>query len=219
MSNADKDYHMITDFLLRDFWSISDACLIFAGAVRKDSAIYQIETGERVTASEKRKTNQEKIRLEEQWKNSDHDWSNTAVFKYSMDSKPMARRCRVSYLVKWALRQRVSLPWLDWAIEEGHLDNTIRSPDMGTNEPPKEPLEGFQNSKELDNRLRLVGVLKEMLLDAKLATDVPFKDQNQLTDYIYNSYGEDLPNKGLSKASLQQAFAAANKIRKKDTDI
>lgn len=69
--------------------------------------------------------------------------------------------------------------------------------------------------RELESRLRLIGVLSEMLQDQTLdATNT--KSADAIASYIADTYGIDMPQKGLGKGTVVKALSAAKKRLNED---
>ena len=75
--------------------------------------------------------------------------------------------------------------------------------------------ESLVGQRELESRLRLIGVLSEMLQDQTLdATNT--KSADAIASYIADTYGIDMPQKGLGKGTVVKALSAAKKRLNED---
>lgn len=68
---------------------------------------------------------------------------------------------------------------------------------------------------ELANRLRLIGTLSNMLQDDTIDPKYK-KNADTIATYIANTYGIDMPHKGLAKDTVVKALGAAKKRLKED---
>ena len=219
---------VLEQLLLRDWWDSELACRIFTGFVQKDiygdyvadsgiPCIFDLNMGKEhwVTDSadaelgfnssgiyEKKNPEWEKYLM--RWKYSTHDRSSSNLRNEDEWNK--------EYCVRWALRKRINIPWLEWAIGEGYLPANI----SGDVDIPRVDLKGKDEESgqiKTDNLLRLMSILVEMMVDPNKKST--FTNQAAVKEYIaeqYEPYEEG--NKGLSKDSLSRTFAAMNKVRK-----
>ena len=75
--------------------------------------------------------------------------------------------------------------------------------------------ESLVGQRELESRLRLLGVLSEMLQSQTLdATNT--KSADAIASYIADTYGIDMPQKGLGKGTVVKALSAAKKRLNED---
>ena len=125
---------------------------------------------------------------------------------------------KLAYCVRWAKKKRIHIAWLDWAIAEEYLEAEDSQNDNTANEHKQ------IGEKKEENLVRLIGILRNMLKDEKVVSDLKrnpefFKKSGDLTSYISGLYGEDRGNKGLSSTVLNEIWSDANKILVKDGEI
>ena len=82
-------------------------------------------------------------------------------------------------------------------------------------EEPKAPMTKTPSDDELNNRLRLIGALADMLKDANVPKEST-KTATAIAAYIGETYGIDLPNKGLAQDSVEKVLTLAKKRLKDD---
>ena len=75
---------------------------------------------------------------------------------------------------------------------------------------PNAIAESAIGQRELESRLRLIGVLSEMLQDQTLDA-VNTKSADAIASYVADTYGIDMPQKGLGKGTVVKALSAAKK--------
>jgi hypothetical protein len=129
---------------------------------------------------------------------SDGHKANLNTMKYTV---------RPCYAIDWAASKRIQPAWLDEARKEGF------PVDMPQSEPMKEKRKAGDD--ELASRLRLIGVLANMLQDEKIAHEDK-QNADAIATYIANNYGIDMPRKGLAKGTVVKALGAAKKRLKED---
>jgi len=115
------------DLLEQDLWTVQEALFVCKGYFKTNDVYFSIATGERF---EHRET-AAKEAIENIELSIDHDtivrfWINTAHDtderkESSGDGSYMEEKWTKTYLIGWALRHRVELPWLNDAIKEGYV--------------------------------------------------------------------------------------------------
>lgn len=75
---------------------------------------------------------------------------------------------------------------------------------------PNAIAESAIGQRELESRLRLIGVLSEMLQDQTLDS-AKTKSADAIASYVADTYGIDVPQKGLGKGTVVKALSAAKK--------
>ena len=75
---------------------------------------------------------------------------------------------------------------------------------------PNAIAESAIGQRELESRLRLIGVLSEMLQDQTLDA-ANTKSADAIASYVADTYGIDMPQKGLGKDTVVKALSAAKK--------
>lgn len=75
---------------------------------------------------------------------------------------------------------------------------------------PSAIAESAIGQRELESRLRLIGVLSEMLQDQTLDA-ANTKSADAIASYVADTYGIDMPQKGLGKGTVVKALSAAKK--------
>ena len=75
---------------------------------------------------------------------------------------------------------------------------------------PNAIAESAIGQRELESRLRLIGVLSEMLQDQTLDA-ANTKSADAIASYVADTYGIDMPQKGLGKGTVVKDLSAAKK--------
>ena len=75
---------------------------------------------------------------------------------------------------------------------------------------PNAIAESTIGQRELESRLRLIGVLSEMLQDQTLDA-ANTKSADAIASYVADTYGIDMPQKGLGKGTVVKALSAAKR--------
>ena len=75
---------------------------------------------------------------------------------------------------------------------------------------PNAIAESAIGQRELESRLRLIGVLSEMLQDQTLDA-ANTKSADAIASFVADTYGIDMPQKGLGKGTVVKALSAAKK--------
>jgi hypothetical protein len=139
--------------LLRDWWDSKLACRVFTGYVHRDeegdycaeavgSRLLEIYDGKPHVWTEQADSTEDlwKVYVKE-WRRSIHN-PESLVFK----NEDGGGDCwSVEYCVRWALRKKIYVPWLEWAIEKGYLPA-----EMSETATEKEALVEVEQTKESD---------------------------------------------------------------------
>ena len=211
-------------FLLQDWWSRDEACMIFTGYVWKgDGKLTIIANGEVIADFREGPRgrwdeipNDKYIDICKVWDGTDHP-RDTGIYRVQLPHGAWNKY----YCIHWALTKKpfIVLHWLDWAYEQellnkqDHqrmldiLEKKVLAVDTG-----KEPGED-----ELKNRVRLIAILKDMLLDPKVGKHGVFQNQESVANYIQANFDDKYPNKKLTAKGVQDVFALGNKALK-DTE-
>ena len=209
MTESDKEE--LDDFLLKDSWTISDACLLFAGFFQlNNGSIISLEHENFVTFDDLSPAH----RYEQRWLGTDHNYADGATFQDVNYLNPLEQRAKKTYIIEWAKNKKIVLTWLDYAVEKGFLS-------ISTEDLPETEVSSSQQhttatgDKERENRLRLFSVLMKILLDSEAKKN--FSSQEQLTDYIVEKRTSSYASQsGLSKRVINAVWAEANKLEKSD---
>jgi hypothetical protein len=213
------------DWLLMDRWSVLQSCMILSGYFYKElgnsnSALIRISNGQKV----KPQSNLSGFkRVSGLWAASEHPvWEKSKrdgvpIFKpVSADVNDIGK-VRPCYVINWAAKKSIEIPWLIEAKEMGFK--------VGKPAPNEEPValvarESIGERKE-GNLYSLIGLLKDFLTggEENLLEDQKdgkplFKNQSELINYIDGTYGESNPGKGMKTAELKKVFAKAKQHRK-----
>ena len=216
------------DWLLMGSWHVDTACKILAGffpAIIEAEVIYSVDHRMQSQGVDSGDDSQQisngKAPTDAQWKeynriyvlfeSDQHMWADAGadgklLFPQS-NLNIMESTVRPCYALDWAASKRIQPAWLDEAREEGF------PVDMPQSEPVKEKRKAGDD--ELASRLRLIGVLANMLQDEKIAHEDK-KNADAIATYIANNYGIDMPRKGLAKDTVVKALGAAKKRLKED---
>jgi hypothetical protein len=203
------------------------------------SKAYDLITGQQVAKSKTKDIVERWRSLKEIWESSTHDRSAINLhFDPQADDLLVPR----NYALQWAWQKHKGTDQLfegfreciRYALEQQWItpQDYERVPVvLPAGETPKEPVkekpkeqeptqEELGETKE-ENLLRLIGILKNMLADEDVIKDLKkdpsfFSKQKDLVQYISGLYGEDHPNKGLEKTTVDETFSSANKVLKDD---
>ena len=202
-------------WLLMGSWHVDTACKILAGffppIINETEVIFsddhRIQSQGYDSVDDSQQISNGKAPTGAQWKEynrisalfqSDGHKANLNTMKYTV---------RPCYAIDWAASKRIQPAWLDEARKEGF------PVDMPQSEPMKEKRKAGDD--ELASRLRLIGVLANMLQDEKIAHEDK-QNADAIATYIANNYGIDMPRKGLAKGTVVKALGAAKKRLKED---
>ena len=223
---ADGRWISLKPELLKDWWTPSQACHIYANMIEttKDGMYGKkfIEPKHRGLHPDQTQPMKD---LKDQWLGVWEQCTHEAGEKeyYRQGSKEFYTK---EYCIRWAIKKRIVLPWFDWAIEE-ELIQLLDVVQMYPEAPVAENVTAdasFKSNqmpigdKKEKNLLRLIYVLKDLLQDDKLKKHFPFVNQEALADYIDMNFNAELPNKGLSAKGVQRVLADANKVKQKDIE-
>jgi hypothetical protein len=197
-------------WLLMGSWHVDTACKILAGFLpptiieeevsysvdhRMSSQVYDYEDDSQQISNGKAPTGA-------QWKEYNRI---CALFKsdgHKANLNTMKNTVRPCYAIDWAASKRIQPAWLDEARKEGF------QVDMPQSEPMKEKPE---SSKELKNRMRLIGVLADMLKDENIAHKNK-KNALKIATYIHNTYAPGVGNKGIGKDTVEKILGKAKAL-------
>jgi len=200
------------DWLLMGSWHVDTACKILAGffptiieaGVYSYSAdqLQQISNGKAPTDAQQK----EYRRIYALFKSDQHNWTDAGadgklLFPQS-NLNIMKRTVRPCYAIDWAASKRIQPAWLDEARKEGF------PVDMPQSEPVKEKPE---SPKELTNRMRLIGVLADMLKDENIAHENK-KNADAIATYIADNYAPGVGNKGIGKDTVEKILGKAKAL-------
>jgi hypothetical protein len=104
------------------------------------------------------------------------------------------------------------------------LDQVLGQPRKGKGKASdyadKDGIPYKESENTVKNRLRLIGLMAEMLQDKKLAgKHLPFADQTAIGDYFENNYAGKYKGKGLKANTINKILAKANNVLKKDEEV
>ena len=216
-------------WLLMGSWHVDTACKILAGffppIINETEVIFsddhRIQSQGYDSVDDSQQISNGKAPTDAQWKeynriyvlfeSDQHMWADAGadgklLFPQS-NLNIMESTVRPCYAIDWAASKRIQPAWLDEARKEGF------PVDMPQSEPMKEKRKAGDD--ELASRLRLIGVLANMLQDEKIAHEDK-QNADAIATYIANNYGIDMPRKGLAKGTVVKALGAAKKRLKED---
>ena len=190
--------------LRRDYWDVDEACWLFLGYKHDQGRLYDLFTGEQ-WKRDRRKADvyqslwEERADIEKTWSQSDHDYS----LSRGLDSFDKY------YCLAWAsenslsdnLKQILSIGIKNEWIDQEQLNSGMQG---GTVSRRTEHVQVSDQS--LQNRLRLIGVLLELLRDGNRRSIFP--SDNSLKQYITQYY----QGPGLNERTLDSVFAEAKKL-------
>ena len=205
----------LKDYLLMDWWKVADALAIFSGYVPLEdytspltladcSRTRFIRISDGWTA---RIDYQEFNRIKKLWLASDYDSLDSDDFR-SINSDRLDEDVKKTFALWWAKSKQIESikDWIDEAVE----NKLLSEEEIGKNASHRI----HASERELNNRLMLIGAMREIILRQ---CEVPFEpDKSNYTNealisHIYNIYGCDQVNKGLSRSSLEKIFSQASK--------
>ena len=104
------------------------------------------------------------------------------------------------------------------------LDQVLGQPRKGKGKASdyadKDGIPYKESENTVKNRLRLIGLMAEMLQDKKLAgKHLPFADQTAIGDYFENNYAGKYKGKGLKANTINKILAKANNVLKKGEEV
>ena len=220
----DNSEHLEAIFL-KDNLDKTDAVNLLAGHRIKlnrgygDSSAHNLVTGKKLGKNEAKKIIERWRSLKEIWESSKHGRIDAGGDEFMFPK---------NYVLRWAKHKGTNKLFEGFreCIEYALKQSWITPQDWElVEETPKEPMpeptqEELGETKE-ENLLRLIGILKNMLSDEEVIKDLKkdpsfFSKQKDLVQYISALYGEDHPNKGLEKTTVDEIFSSANKVLKDD---
>lgn len=216
-----EEHELLEKALLRDYWVVEEACLFFLGCVEKKqesrTMLYDLITGNELGKWVPVKGNPYGISssastiggelladykdLLARWRQSKHDHSYEKEHDFIWDK---------NYCLVWAEKNHAGdrfTECLNWGLETGiikedELAKVKAGKSINANLSRNTPVSG----KELENRLRLIGTMLDILTNEDKKQR--FKSQNQLISHIKESYG----GHGLSETVLKETFSQAKKL-------
>ena len=193
-------YELLERMLNRDSWSQDEACWLFLGFAETKNGLYDLISGAKLVEHDSKKAWDDFSDLKHRWNATRFD----SRFAHSLDQHDKY------YCLAWAQNHGVEAPFaelLAWG-EEKKLLHQERL--QGVSSQIKGSLDTSDkvsvSDRELTNRLRLIGVLLEILTDEQKKQH--FTSQNDLIGYITSHFSD----RGLSEATLKRVFAQAKKV-------
>jgi hypothetical protein len=211
----DKRWHLLKDWLLRDLWTKTQACYIYALLIRTEKGdpfdsdhFIEIKTILNEHSNDYQRETREVLAEEylELWNASLHKPGKKMNYTGRFEELYTKEYC-----VNWALKKSISLPWLDWAIETKLI--SLEGEDLQSFTPVVkiDPLDTIGTRKET-NLYRLISIMAELMVDADSRSQ--FSSVSQMISYITEKYKDKEPEQsGLSKKSLDVVLKDARKIR------
>lgn len=202
----------LEEWLLRDWWTPSQACHLYANLIQTtNDGIF----GSSPVLPEHKGMHPEQLKpfrsKKDQhlnvWQASKHDPADGEYYQSGLTEFYTKEYC-----IRWALKKRIEIRWLEWAIEEKFISAEELQHENKINNKTLPPDESYETA---ENRLLLIGLMAEMLRDKKLKPHLPFDNQARLGDYIENNFKEKYPQKGLSASKIKKVLAEANNILKR----
>jgi len=207
----DKKWEVLEPWLMLDFWRPSEACHIFAGLIEiplhdGESKFKEINEEEYSDDIFDRLLRKQEIELA--WNRAIH---NTDIKEEESNDYGGSWLFPPEYCIKWALRKRIEIPWLDWAIKED-LVNLKETPRPTINTPSVAQSEGTLGVKREKNILRLISILTERMVNPDMKSN--FRSVAHLISDITEKHQQsEPPNSGLSKRTLDSLLAASRRVR------
>jgi hypothetical protein len=214
-----------------------------------DSTVHNLVTGNEVVGSKAKDIIERWKSLNKIWESSTHGRSDLAptidTLLYSRDyalqwawkkHKPTSTIWKgFSACLKHGLEQEWITPH-DYVPQEetpeevrareskAKLDQVLGQPREGKGKASdyadKDGIPYKESKNTVENRLRLIGLMAEMLQDKKLADKhLPFADQTAIGDYLENNYADKYKGKGLKADTIKKILGRANNVLKKDKEI
>lgn len=207
MSMQYAEYELLEKALLRDYWREDEACWFFLGCKRDNNRLYYLTTGTEPGRPVREKLWKDFNDLKERWSQTTHD-RNYADGLYLQDKH---------YCLVWAQEYRVGnklQECLDWGLQEGLIKqdrlDAIKE-DIALKETHSN--DKTVSEKELENRLRLIGTMLDILTNAD--GKQKFSSNNQLINHIRERY----QGQGLSETVLKETFSRAKKLMERKPTI
>ena len=206
-----KKWEVLEPWLMLDFWRPSEACHIFAGLIEiplhdGESKFKEINEEEYSDDIFDRLLRKKEIELA--WNRTIH---NADVTEQESHDYGGSWLFPPEYCIKWAVRKRIEIPWLDWAIKED-LINLKETPRSTINTPSVAQSEGTLGVKREKNILRLISILTERMVNPDMKSN--FRSvAHMISDITEKHQPSEPPNSGLSKRTLDSLLAEARKVR------
>ena len=196
-------------------WHVDTPCKILAGffppIINETEVIFsddhRIQSQGHDSVDDSQQISNGKAPTGAQWKEYNRIGALFQSDGHKANLNTMKNTVRPCYAIDWAASKKIQPAWLDEARKEGF------PVDMPQSEPVKEKRKA--DDDELASRLRLIGVLANMLQDEKIAHEDK-KNADAIATYIAHNYGIDMPRKGLAKDTVVKALGAAKKRPKED---
>ena len=114
-------WEKLRDELVKGFWTDSQVCHIFSGLIEIT------ENGEyacvEIEEEGLRKTKQEvRDRLLGIWTATEHATEDLEYY-----AQGFTKFWKTTYCVRWARNNRINIPWLDWASDEGYVARDVKA--------------------------------------------------------------------------------------------
>tara|TARA_B110000037_G_C16973261_1_gene445939 strand:- start:155 stop:817 length:663 start_codon:yes stop_codon:yes gene_type:complete len=213
----DNKWEKFETALVKDFWSESEACHIFAGlirVVRRGSikpSLQIVEEKQTIRAKER-----EQDRIKEVWDGTDHKPKGREI-----RSNGFTEEYSVAYCIRWAQKKRIGIPWLDWAIKEGYIKAEDLEPENNNADADRVPgsdaaVTEEESENTVKNRLRLIGLMASMMQNKDKVGVMPFDNQDHLAKVIAKTYSDKYPNRGLAVGTVSKLLAKANNVLSED---
>jgi hypothetical protein len=174
LSSVERRYLELEKYLLQDWWSPIKAVILLAGFDPDRSPL----TGDREIANPRLLIAGEMFcgtleiwRILDIWEGSDHRSAEQRLTNGGIEYSS-------GYCIQWAIKKRINIPWLDWAVENG-LASTVKS--SNSQDAPPRSRRDF---------LAITNVLVGALIDKR--TEEPYKDA-VVTCQLLASKGIELP--------------------------
>ena len=213
----DNKWEKFETALVKDFWSESEACHIFAGlirVVRRGSikpSLQIVEEKQTIRAKER-----EQDRIKEVWDGTDHKPKGREI-----RSNGFTEEYSVAYCIRWAQKKRINIPWLNWAIKEGYIKAEDLEPENNNADADRVPgsdaaVTEEESENTVKNRLRLIGLMASMMQNKDKVGVMPFDNQDHLAKVIAKTYSDKYPNRGLAVGTVSKLLAKANNVLSED---
>ena len=210
-----QEYELLRKALLRDHWEAEEACLFFLGYWKLQNRVYNLKTGELLREGVGRRggysgsepTEETKRRDEEysdllgRWGGADHNTKyQTKAFLWDkyyclVWGEKNGVTGDLKNYVEWGLRQNL--------IAQEELEN-LKS-QLEKKPTANQPI----SEKERNNRLRLIGVMVDILSDKD--NKQRFHSESSLKRHIEENY----TGTGLNERTLDTVFAEAKTLVEK----
>ncbi|MDC2963443.1 hypothetical protein OA067_00910 [Gammaproteobacteria bacterium] len=189
-----KAYELLEKLLNRDSWSEDEACWFFLGFAENKDGLHELISGKRLLERDAKKAWDDFSDLKRRWNATRFD----SRFAHSLDQHDKY------FCVAWAQAHGMEgqlSPLLAWGgnnnlVEQEKLDRTRAEIDSSSNSP----IQVEASKKRLNNRLRLIGVLVDILTDDEKKQR--FASEEELKGYIETNYA----GQGLSRRNLDSIF-------------